>query len=107
MAAAPVCAMFSGKIRQRISRAHPERFASTVCAMPASAPALMGHIMPQIMESYTTAVDPIWMVVLQLKQVPPGKSVEFLVYVARCLQLVVRGAFHDFMQKIKIIKILH
>lgn len=49
------------EIRQRISRAHPERFASTVSLMPVSAPALMEHIMPQIMESYIAAVDPIWM----------------------------------------------
>lgn len=49
------------EIRQRISRAHPERFASTVSLMPVSALALMEHIMPQIMESYTAAVDPIWM----------------------------------------------
>lgn len=49
------------EIRRRISRAHPERFASTVSLMPVSAPALMEHIMPQIMESYIAAVDPIWM----------------------------------------------
>lgn len=29
--------------------------------MPVSAPALMEHIMLQIVESYTAAVDPIWM----------------------------------------------
>lgn len=51
----------SREIRQWISRAHPERFASTVSLMPLSALALMEHIMPQIMESYTAAVDPIWM----------------------------------------------
>lgn len=48
------------EIRQQRSRADPERFASTGSLMPASAPALMAHIMQQIIESYIAAVDPIW-----------------------------------------------
>lgn len=48
------------EIRRRRSRADPERFASTVSLMPASALALMAYIMQQIMESYIAAVDPIW-----------------------------------------------
>lgn len=43
--------------------------------MPVSVLALMEHIMPQIMKSYTAAVEAILDVALQLKPVPPGKDV--------------------------------
>lgn len=92
------------EIRQRISRAHPERFASTVSLMPASAPALMEHIMPQIMESYTAAVDPIWMWCYSLNKSLQGRASSFGFYGKILISSAgVRGAFHDWMPKWSII----
>ena len=70
--------------------------------MPVSAPALMEHIMLQIMESCTAAADPIWMWCSGLNQPLRGPRLvpRFVRRDLDLLRLAATVPFYDFMQKL-------